>query len=246
MTDPERAADDAALVARIAAGEEGAFVIAYDRYSNLLFGSAVRFIGDRDAAAEVVQDTFMALWRRAQQFDANAGSLLGWLLGIARHRAIDRMRAEGRRPSRDSVPLEAVGGGREGDSGSYDTDRRPELVAGTGTDPVRLVDRRWVQAVVRTTVSELPEVERQVIELGYSHDLSQAQIAERLEWPLGTVKSRTRRAMAQLRTRLASVPGLLDELEPRVGVEVAAEEDVGGNLAESSRWTDQPSRWTDQ
>ena len=168
MTDPERAADDAALVARIANGEEAAFVIAYDRHSGFIFGSTVRFIGDRDAAAEVVQDTFMALWRRAQQFDADSGSLLGWLLGIARHRAIDRMRAEGRRPSRDSVPLETVSGGRDGDAGSYDTDRRAELVAGTARTRSGWSIGAGSRQSFGRTVSELPEVERQVIELGYS------------------------------------------------------------------------------
>jgi len=212
VIEPDRPADDATLVGRIAAGDEAAFVIAYDRHSSFVFASVTRFLGDREAAAEVVQDTFVALWTRASQFDAKAGSLLGWLLGIARHRAIDRMRAEGRRPSRDSVPLESVGR-RDGDSDARDGELRPELVADAGSDPVGLVDRRWIQAIVRTTVSELPELERQVIQLGYTHDLSQAQIAERLEWPLGTVKSRTRRAMAQLRARLAAVPGLIDELD---------------------------------
>ena len=65
-------------------------MIAYDRHSSYLFGSLVRFLGDREAASEVVQDTFMALWRRASQFDASAGSLLTWLLSNARHRAIAR------------------------------------------------------------------------------------------------------------------------------------------------------------
>ena len=68
-----------------------------------------------------------------------------------------------------------------------------------------MASRRWVQSVVRTGISELPPNEREVIVLGYSLDLSQAQIAERLEWPIGTVKSRTRRALAQLRTSLAGV-----------------------------------------
>jgi len=65
-------------------------------------------LGDREAAAEVVQDAFMALWRRAPQFDATAGSLLTWLLSIARHRAIDRLRAEGRRPLRDAASLDEM------------------------------------------------------------------------------------------------------------------------------------------
>jgi RNA polymerase sigma-70 factor (ECF subfamily) len=196
--------DDAALAARIAAGDEGAFVIAYDRHSGFLFGSVTRFLGDREMAAEVVQDAFVTLWRRARLFDAGSGSLLTWLLAIARHRAIDRLRAEGRRPTRDALRLEAFTNEAAAD-GVPRLDTPAELVAGASTDPSEVAGRRWVQSVVRTGIAELPENERQVIVLGYSMDLSQAQIAERLEWPLGTVKSRTRRAMAQLRLRLGGV-----------------------------------------
>ncbi len=195
--------DDAALAARIASGDEAAFVIAYDRHSGFLFGSVTRFLGDREMAAEVVQDAFVTLWRRARLFDAGSGSMLTWLLAIARHRAIDRLRAEGRRPTRDALRLEAFT--TEGPTdGAARLDTPAELIAGASTDPGEVAGRRWVQSVVRTGIAELPENERQVIVLGYSMDLSQAQIAERLEWPLGTVKSRTRRAMAQLRARLGA------------------------------------------
>lgn len=197
--------DDAQLVGRIAAGDEAAFVIAYDRHSSYLFGSLVRFLGDREVASEVVQDAFMALWRRATQFDASAGSLLTWLLSIARHRAIDRLRAEGRRPMRDAASLDAASGDGASTSAASRPDVPPELVAGTSTDPGIVASRRWVQSVVRTGISELPPNEREVIVLGYALDLSQAQIAERLEWPIGTVKSRTRRALAQLRSNLAGL-----------------------------------------
>jgi RNA polymerase sigma-70 factor, ECF subfamily len=203
--------DDARLVARIAAGEEAAFVTAYDRHATFVFGSVARFLGDREAAAEVVQDAFLTLWRRARQFDARSGSLLTWLLAIARHRAIDRLRAEGRRPSRDAVRLEALTseGGSGGTAARAEIPR--ELIADTATDPVSVASRRWTQSVVRTGIAELPENERRVILLGYAEDLSQAEIAERLEWPLGTVKSRTRRAMAQLRASLGPV---VDGKEP--------------------------------
>ena len=198
-----RELDDARLVARIAAGDEAAFVTAYDRHSGFVFGSVVRFVGDREVAAEVVQDAFVALWRRARQFDAASGSLLTWLLAIARHRAIDRLRAEGRRPGRDAIHLDTLTADGAGANGPR-PDVPPELIAGPATDPGTVASRRWVQAVVRTGISELPEHERKVILLGYGEDLSQSQIAERLEWPLGTVKSRTRRAMAQLRSRLGA------------------------------------------
>lgn len=214
--------DDALLVSRIAEGDEGAFMIAYDRHSSFLFGSVSRFLGDREAAAEVVQDAFLTLWRRARQFDARSGSLLTWLLAIARNRAIDRLRAEGRRPGRDAIRLDSLTS--EGGSGVVASrgEIPAELIADGRTDPGTIATRRWVQSVVRTGIAELPEQERQVIVLGYSMDLSQAQIAERLEWPLGTVKSRTRRAMAQLRMRLGTMAEAAEELV-RDGVEITGQ-----------------------
>jgi RNA polymerase sigma-70 factor, ECF subfamily len=218
--DESRELNDARLAARIASGDEAAFVIAYDRHARFVFGSVARFVGDREVAAEVVQDAFMALWRRARQFDAASGSLLTWLLAIARHRAIDRLRAEGRRPTRDAVHLDALTVDGPGGNGSR-PDVPPELIAGPTTDPGTVASRRWVQAVVRTGISELPEHERQVILLGYGQDLSQSQIAERLEWPLGTVKSRTRRAMAQLRSRIGAMVDAEDALPQAIADEPA-------------------------
>lgn len=205
----DRELDDGRLAARIATGDEAAFVIAYDRHNAFVFGSVARFLGDREAAAEVVQDAFVTLWRRAGQYDARAGSLLTWLLAIARHRAIDKLRAEGRRPLRDALHLDSFGSDATATAAASRPDVPPELVAGPATDPGSVADRRWAQSVVRAGISQLPEHEREVILLGYALDLSQAQIAERMEWPLGTVKSRTRRALAQLRQHLS---GLDDEL----------------------------------
>ena len=192
--------DDRTLVGRIASGDEGAFELAYDRHGGLLFGSLVRFLGDREAAAEVVQDAFVALWRRAAGYDPNAGSLPAWLLAIARNRAIDRLRSESRRPS--LAPVTLLDDARDSD---------PVL------DPQALADRRWADSIVRTVVSELPEAERRVVALAYADGLSQAAIADRLGVPIGTVKSRTRRALTHLRTRLVDVPGLV--AETAVGLE---------------------------
>lgn len=235
LTGDEATLDDASLVARIDAGSEAAFVTAYDRHAGYLFGAISRFLGDREAASEIVQDAFMTLWRRADRFDASAGSLLTWLLAVARHRAIDRMRAEGRRPMRDAASLEVLTGETSGAAGSVGPSGRPaaaplpasrpdlpqELIAGAATDPGTVASRRWTQSVVRTSIASLPERERQVILMGYAMDLSQSQIAERLEWPIGTVKSRTRRALAQLRAQLAGV------LEPEDALAALAAERVG-------------------
>ena len=190
---------DADLVARIAAGDEDAFAAAYDRHSAIVYGSTVRFLQDRELAEEVVQDAFVGLWRHAAEYDASTGTLVGWLLAIARNRAIDRQRSINRRP-REAAP---------GDNAEIDT-----LVQHHGVDraaadtPETTVLRSWIRAVVRTSLSVMPETERLTLGLAYDEGLSQAEIAERTGWPIGTVKTRTRRALANLRMALERVPDL--------------------------------------
>jgi RNA polymerase sigma-70 factor (ECF subfamily) len=195
-------APDADFVTRIARGDEAAFTLAYERYADTLFGSLVRFSGDREVAAEVVQDTFLTLWHKAGQFDPRSGTLLGWLLRIARNRAIDRFRAEARRPRATAVVL-----GSPPDVAAADTDH--------ATDPTAEADRRWLRSVVRTFVAQLPDEERDVVLLAYAGGLSQSEVSSRTGLPLGTVKSRTRRALAHLRAGLASVPGMIDAVSDR-------------------------------
>lgn len=201
-------------------GDEAAFAIAYDRHAGHLFGSLVRFLGDREAASEVVQDAFLALWRRAAQFDAAAGSLSAWLLGIARHRAIDRFRADARRAASRSIPLSALlpderdgpaHGGALPDVPAAGLVEADPTTRGATDDPETMADRHWLQAVIRTMVADLPEVERSVVLLAYASGLSQSEIADHLGAPIGTVKSRTRRAFARLRTGLAEIPDLFED-----------------------------------
>ena len=210
----DRDPDDGLLLRRVAGGDEAAFMTLYDRHADALFGTTVRFLRDRESAAEVLQDVFMAMWQRADQYDPRFGSAFGWLLGIARNRAIDRLRAESRRPravhawtddpdANDTIDL-LDWAGRRRDGPAED-------------DPVIEVDRRWTRSLVRTTLAEMPPDERQVVVLAYDHALSQSEIADRLGMPIGTVKSRTRRALARLRSRLADVP----DLRPGDRVEVS-------------------------
>jgi RNA polymerase sigma-70 factor, ECF subfamily len=198
-------ATDGELVARIALGDEVAFAEVYERYAQPVFGAAVRLLGDRGAAEEVVQETWLALWNRADQFDAERGSVAAWLLTIARNRSLDRYRATSRRPR--LVPI----GGDENE-GLDETERM--LAAGTpigtgggGGDPEAALDRSWTRAVVRAVLATLPDVERRVIELAYDDGLTQAEIAARIGWPIGTVKTRTRRALSRLREALAAPLG---------------------------------------
>lgn len=197
--------DDAVLVARIAAGDETAFAVAYDRHVDVVFGSVVRFLRDREVAEEVVQDAYLAVWRNAAQYAASSGSLLGWLLGIARNKAIDRMRATARRPR-----LVVLGGPDDDHREALDRVVAAGGQTGIGVDPgpEEAATRAWTRAVVRTALSAMPEPERRALELAYDEGLTQVEIAQRLDWPLGTVKTRTRRALATLRTALEGVPEL--------------------------------------
>jgi RNA polymerase sigma-70 factor (ECF subfamily) len=197
--------DDGVLAGRIAGGDEGAFMTVYDRHADLLFGTALRFLRDREAAAEIVQETFLAIWQRTAQFDPAHGSIGGWALGIARNRALDRLRAEARRPR--SV-REAGSDPLLGDAGDIMDWAGSRLVGPERDEPAAEVDRRWTRALLRTALSQMRAEEREVLVLAYDGDLSQAEIADRLSLPIGTVKSRTRRALARLRVYLSAVPDL--------------------------------------
>jgi RNA polymerase sigma-70 factor (ECF subfamily) len=203
---------DAELVSRIVARDERALVAVYDRHGATLFGIAVRFLGDRESAAEVVQEVFLSLWQRAARFDAAAGTLIAWLIGIARHRSLDRLRAASRRPrtiQTRSDPWSTAGSGPDGLAGAYGG-RAAIASDESGTDPSVEIDRRWTRSVVRASLAELPDAERRVLILAYDEGLSQSEIAARLGLPIGTVKSRTRRAMAIMRARLTEVPELMN------------------------------------
>jgi RNA polymerase sigma-70 factor (ECF subfamily) len=198
--------DDGAVVRRIAAGDEAAFMSLYDGHATLLYGTSLRFLRDRDAAAEVVQETFLAAWQRAAQFDPARGSIAAWLLGIARNRALDRLRAEGRRPTSAATVITPASLGRE--------PLVPDRAAPESEQPEATADRRWLRALLRSVLAGMRPEEREVLVLAYDRDLSQAEIAEHLGLPIGTVKSRTRRALAVLRGHLAGVPDLRAARDP--------------------------------
>src|SRR3954451_18889905 len=112
------ALDDAALVREVAAGSEAALAKLYDRHADAVYAAACRLTSDRQVAEEVVQETFLALWNRAELFDPATGSLAAWIHTIARNRTVDRLRAAGRRPN--LVPLSAASGEDEQDAAALD------------------------------------------------------------------------------------------------------------------------------
>jgi RNA polymerase sigma-70 factor (ECF subfamily) len=199
---------DEELLGAVVEGDDDALGELYDRHAESLFRAALMRLGDRGLAEEVLQDTFLALWNRAELFDRREGSVIAWLSTIARNRAIDRLRALGRRPAPITLSALALAGA---DEGAADDARDTLLAAATplagvtaAPDPEREVDLAELRSEVERALAEIPEQERQVITLAYYNELSQSEIAERLAWPLGTVKTRTRRALARLRETLGS------------------------------------------
>jgi len=194
--------DDAALVRAVALGSEEALAALYDRHVDGIHAVALRLTSDRQVAEEVVQETFLALWNRAELFDPAVASLATWLRTIARNRTVDRLRAAGRRP-----PLVPLGGRGDDDDADADFDRlgpSATVLGGAVADPgpQAAVEASDLRAAVGAALATMPEPERVVIVLAYREGLTQTEIAERLEWPLGTVKTRTRRALARLRAAL--------------------------------------------
>jgi len=207
--------DDAALVREVAGGSHDALAVLYDRHADAVFASASRPTSVRGLAAEVVQETFLALWNRAESYDPAAGSLAAWLYTIARNRTVDRLRAAGRRPNLVPLTSAASSGSGFGAGEEPDADAMDRVLASGSIVAAAMPTRspelelalRELRSALQDALADMPEPERIVIVMAYAGDLSQTEIAERLGWPLGTVKTRTRRALLRLRETLGSGVG---------------------------------------
>ena len=174
----EAASLDAAAVTRVASGDAVALRELYDRYGTIVYSFAYRLTSDATLAEECVQDVFVALWRRAADFDPARAKLTTWLFVVARNRAIDLVRQKTRRPEL-----------RE--------DLEP---AGSAPDPADLAAGADEAQRVAEAMAELPEEQLAVLRLAYFDGLSHAEIAELIGIPLGTVKGRMRLALERLRS----------------------------------------------
>ena len=177
---------DTDLIARAAAGDERAVAQLYDRYGQVLYAVAYRIVGERADAEEVVLDAFSQAWRDATRFDDARGSVAGWLTTIARSRALDLVRARSRR---ERITASAAAQGLES----------VPAMGGRPPDPSIGVDDAERRRQVQLALEALSPPQRRAIELAYFEGLSQSEIAELLQEPLGTIKTRVRLGMQKLR-----------------------------------------------
>ena len=189
MTNQEQI-EDAAQVVRAAGGDGAALAALYDRHARPVYSIALRIVGDERDAEDVVQDVFTQVWRQASRYDNTRGTVAAWLLTIARTRALDRLRARRARPDAGAASPE-------------DTGSEP---ATTVVDPVDVIAAASDAKRVKAALGELPLLQRLAIELAYFEGLTQSQIADRLEEPLGTVKTRIRQGLLKLRDLLSQTP----------------------------------------
>ena len=192
MRDAESEDVDAANLRDIASGHAHALGEFYDRHAGAVYGLAVRILGDASEAEEVVQDVFVQVWRQARTYDRSRASARGWLLMMARSRAIDRIRAMNARPRTHRAS-----------AGEVELSR---LVDGRPAQDATLIDRESVGRI-KAAMSDLPEAMRTALELAYYQGLTQSAIAEKLGEPLGTIKTRMRTALTRLRAALGPAEG---------------------------------------
>lgn len=171
---------DVALIDRVVARDPSAIAELYDRHSRLLFSLILRILKERSESEDVLQEVFLAVWTRAETYKPTLGSPAAWLVGIARHRAIDRFRT-------NSVRLRALD-----ESYSRPSADSPESQAARGEQ----------QRDVTRALEALPAEQRALIEDAYFLGLTHSELAARFRLPLGTVKTRVRTGMLALRQQL--------------------------------------------
>jgi RNA polymerase sigma-70 factor, ECF subfamily len=184
---------DGGLVARIAAADDRALGELYDRHGGMAYALALAIAREGADAEEVVADVFGQVWRNAARYDPARGSVAAWLATITRTRALDLVRARGRRARAIERAAQS------------DADGLASPLGTTADRPDRGIERQEARRLVARSLGELPEAQRRVIELAYFGGLSQTEIATELQEPLGTVKTRMRAGMEKLRGSLAQL-----------------------------------------
>lgn len=183
----ERNEYDVTLLGRVAGGDRAAFAELYDRYSTLVFTMVSRMTKSRIDAEDLLQDTFLQIWNKAETFVSTRGSVYTWIVTISRNKAIDRLRSadQSRRGGRlDDSALQLV---------SDDGYRANPLVAAISSE---------YENLMKEGLASISPEQRKVLEMSYFEGLTQSEISDRLELPLGTVKTRMRQGMIKIRNLL--------------------------------------------
>jgi RNA polymerase sigma-70 factor (ECF subfamily) len=178
--------DDKTLIALIARSNTDALSVLYDRYNRLVYSVVLHIVGDRETAEEITLDAFTRIWENADSYRADRAKVTTWLTSIARNRSIDELRRRGVRAEQHSVRWTDIPPDAEPRSNGLEA--RTEL--------------SLQREHVRAAVAELPKEQRRVLSLAYFGGYTQREIAEALQQPLGTVKTRIRLAMNRLRDAL--------------------------------------------
>jgi RNA polymerase sigma-70 factor (ECF subfamily) len=183
---PGTTAADRTALERMARGDAEGVAELYDRHGRLVYSLALRILHDQADAEDAVQEVFTQAWRQASRYQASRGNVVAWLMNLTRSRAIDRLRSRRSRPEGLADETAAV--------------EMPDLAQ--PVDEQLALSGRARQ--IRAAVEELSLLQRMAIELAFYEGLTHAEIAERLELPLGTVKTRIRQGLLKLKDRLAS------------------------------------------
>ena len=194
--------EDAELVHAIAGGNPDALGSLYDRHASAVMGLCLRVLGVRADAEEVLSDVFLQVWEQAERYEVSRGSVVSWLMNLARSRAIDRLRSVGRR--------ERIVAATEDPAAV--ADRAPAAAAAargseSAAEPFREAALGQQRSRVEAALRALEPSQRRAVELSFFEDLSHSEIAQQLGEPLGTVKSRIRQGLIRLRDGLRSQYG---------------------------------------
>ncbi len=176
--------DDTDLLARIVQNDADALDLLYERHSRVVYSLALRMLRSAELAEDVVQETFWRVWRRSATFEGRRGSVASWIFGIAHNLSVDELRRQRARPSlvRDTPDDPVLG-----------------AIVDAGADVGDLALQNELRRQIVAALAQIPADQRQAIELAYFGGLSQSEIAERLQSPIGTVKTRIRNGLRRLR-----------------------------------------------
>ena len=191
----ERSRDLSRLLALTGLGDRAAFATLYERTSSHLFAVVLRINRDRPQAEDILQEVYVNVWRAAQSFDAAQSQPLTWLTSIARNRAIDSLRRTQTQPQFRSAITSTA---EQEETDVYDT------VADSAPGPLDLLSRASDARALSSCMQGLSAQQRQSVALAFYDGLSHAEVADKLQQPLGTVKSWVRRALQSLKSCLDS------------------------------------------